>query len=96
LQDSEELWPRDSDGKLQLTDDDYVETWKGMEECVKLGLAKSIGISNFNTQQITRVLGMATIKPAVIQVIFSLALPHLRSEVFTSPEDEKIFSGCHH
>jgi diketogulonate reductase-like aldo/keto reductase len=47
-----------------------------MEECVKLGLAKSIGISNFNTQQITRVLEVATIKPAVNQVIFSPVLPH--------------------
>jgi diketogulonate reductase-like aldo/keto reductase len=74
LKDSEELWPRDSDGKLQLADDDYVDTWRGMEECVKLGLAKSIGISNFNTQQITRVLEVATIKPAVNQVIFSPVL----------------------
>jgi diketogulonate reductase-like aldo/keto reductase len=39
-----------------------------MEECLKLGLAKSIGISNFNTQQIKRVLDVATIKPAVNQV----------------------------
>jgi diketogulonate reductase-like aldo/keto reductase len=39
-----------------------------MEECVKLGLAKSIGISNFNTQQINRVLEVATIKPAANQV----------------------------
>jgi diketogulonate reductase-like aldo/keto reductase len=39
-----------------------------MEECVKLGLTKSIGISNFNTQQIKRVLDVATIKPAVNQV----------------------------
>ena len=53
-----------------LTDDvDYVDTWKGMEECVKLGLVKSIGISNFNSEQINRVLKAATIKPAVNQVI---------------------------
>lgn len=67
-QDSAELWPKDSNGKLLLANDDYVETWKGMEECVKLGLTKSIGISNFNTQQIKRVLDVATIKPAVNQV----------------------------
>jgi diketogulonate reductase-like aldo/keto reductase len=43
-----------------------------MEECVKLDLAKSIGVSNFNTQQINRVLEVATIKPAVNQVTYSL------------------------
>lgn len=49
-------------------DYDYVETWKGMEECVGLGLAKSIGLSNFNSQQVQRVLDAATIKPAMNQV----------------------------
>lgn len=49
-------------------DYDYVETWKGMEECVRLGLTKSIGLSNFNSKQITRVLQNATIKPVMNQV----------------------------
>lgn len=49
-------------------DYDYVKTWKGMEECVKLGLAKSIGISNFNKEQIERVLANCTIKPVTNQV----------------------------
>lgn len=49
-------------------DYDYVETWKGMEECVRLGLAKSIGLSNFNSQQVERVLEAATIKPVMNQV----------------------------
>jgi diketogulonate reductase-like aldo/keto reductase len=39
-----------------------------MEECVRLGLARSIGLSNFNSQQIQRVLDVATIKPVVNQV----------------------------
>jgi hypothetical protein len=39
-----------------------------MEECVKLGLTKSIGLSNFNSQQIQRILDNATIKPVVNQV----------------------------
>ncbi|KAJ4430910.1 hypothetical protein ANN_19502, partial [Periplaneta americana] len=60
--------PKDANGKVICSDVDYVETWKGMEQCVKLGLAKSIGISNFNTQQIKRVLEVATITPAVNQV----------------------------
>ncbi|KAK4882823.1 hypothetical protein RN001_006142 [Aquatica leii] len=47
---------------------DFVETWKGMEECVNLGLAKGIGISNFNSKQIEKILKAATIKPVVNQV----------------------------
>lgn len=47
---------------------DFVKTWKGMEECVTLGLAKSIGVSNFNKKQIQRILDAATIKPVMNQV----------------------------
>jgi len=44
------------------------ETWPGMEECVELGLAKNIGVSNFNAQQIDQLLEHAKIKPTVHQV----------------------------
>lgn len=51
-------------------DYDYVDTWKGMEDCVRAGLAKSIGLSNFNSKQTERVLEAATIKPAINQVSY--------------------------
>lgn len=38
-----------------------------MEDCVNLGLTKSIGLSNFNEQQIERVLEHCKIKPVVNQ-----------------------------
>ncbi|XP_033609309.1 aldo-keto reductase family 1 member B1 isoform X2 [Cryptotermes secundus] len=47
--------PKDSSGNIIYSDVDYVDTWKEMEECVKQGLTKSIGLSNFNSQQIQRV-----------------------------------------
>jgi len=62
------LFPQDENGKTVYSDADYVDTWKGMEECVKLGLTKSIGLSNFNKAQIERILAVATIPPAVNQV----------------------------
>ncbi|XP_021917010.1 aldose reductase-like isoform X1 [Zootermopsis nevadensis] len=68
LKEGDTLFPTDETGKLIPSDVDYVDTWKAMEECVKLGLAKSIGLSNFNSQQIQRVLDVATIKPVVNQV----------------------------
>lgn len=39
-----------------------------MEECVNLGLVKSIGISNFNSEQIERLCQVAKIKPVCNQV----------------------------
>nr|CAH7735666.1 unnamed protein product [Callosobruchus chinensis] len=53
---------------------DFVETWKGMEECVELGLTKSIGLSNFNSKQVQRVLDAAGIKPVMNQIEVSLNL----------------------
>jgi len=47
---------------------DYLETWRGMEECVHQGLARSIGISNFNSEQIIRLLKSAKIAPVNNQV----------------------------
>ncbi|KAJ8930513.1 hypothetical protein NQ314_016681, partial [Rhamnusium bicolor] len=41
----------------------YLETWQVMEECIKLGLAKSTGISNFNAEQIQRILRNCEMKP---------------------------------
>jgi len=61
------LFPSEADGKMLYSDADFVDTWKSMEECVNLGLAKSIGVSNFNSQQLQRVLDNSKIKPAVNQ-----------------------------
>lgn len=53
-----------------LTEEDvpFEDTWKEMEKCVKLGHARSIGLSNFNSIQIERILKIAEIKPVVNQV----------------------------
>lgn len=60
--------PKDTDGNLIFSDVDYVDTWKAMEKLVGQGLARSIGVSNFNSHQLTRVLNTCTIKPATNQV----------------------------
>ncbi|XP_063832804.1 LOW QUALITY PROTEIN: aldo-keto reductase AKR2E4-like [Ostrinia nubilalis] len=49
-------------------DTDYLDTWKGMEEAKELGLAKSIGVSNFNATQIDRLVANSKVKPAVNQI----------------------------
>lgn len=47
---------------------DYMDTWKAMENLVDLGLAKGIGLSNFNAKQIDRILKNCRIRPVVNQV----------------------------
>ncbi|XP_023311655.1 alcohol dehydrogenase [NADP(+)]-like isoform X2 [Anoplophora glabripennis] len=57
------------DGSFSLdTESDIVETWKVMEQQVKDGLTKAIGLSNFNAAQINKIYENAEIKPAVLQV----------------------------
>ena len=60
--------PRHSDGSIQYADKHYLETWKGMEQLVEAGLVKAIGVSNFNSKQLSDILSHCTIAPAVNQV----------------------------
>ena len=45
-------------------------TWEEMEQCSELGLAKSIGVSNFGVKKLSEILENATIPPALDQVRF--------------------------
>ncbi|TKW04649.1 hypothetical protein SEVIR_7G123400v4 [Setaria viridis] len=47
---------------------DVEGVWRAMEECQRLGLAKAIGVSNFTTRHLDKLLAVATIPPAVNQV----------------------------
>ncbi|XP_027358269.1 methylecgonone reductase-like isoform X1 [Abrus precatorius] len=48
-------------------------TWGAMEECSKLGLAKSIGVSNFGVMKLSELQQNATITPALNQVEMNVA-----------------------
>jgi 2,5-diketo-D-gluconate reductase A len=45
-----------------------VRVWPGMERCRELGLARSIGVSNFGLREVEAVIAAGTIPPAVNQV----------------------------
>ncbi|KAM5567947.1 non-functional NADPH-dependent codeinone reductase 2 [Rosa sericea] len=72
-------WPISSKpGKLvyPLTEDDLVPldlkgVWAAMEESQRLGLTKSIGVSNFSSKKTENLLSFATIPPSVNQVEMS-------------------------
>lgn len=71
-------WPMgywDEENKLVLKP--LYKTWAEMEECVRKGLCRAIGVSNFNVQLLLDLLSYAEIKPAVNQIEFH---PYLRQE----------------
>ncbi|XP_068142751.1 1,5-anhydro-D-fructose reductase isoform X1 [Drosophila tropicalis] len=78
----ETLLPKDEAGVLQLSDVDYLDTYKAMEKLVKLGLVRSIGVSNFNSEQLQRVLDNCEIKPVTNQVECSPALNQKKLTAF--------------
>ncbi|XP_044504430.1 NADPH-dependent aldo-keto reductase, chloroplastic-like [Mangifera indica] len=47
---------------------DLEATWAGMEKCLELGLCRTIGVSNFSSKKIQRLLDFASVPPAVNQV----------------------------
>ncbi|CAH1431157.1 unnamed protein product [Lactuca virosa] len=55
--------PKDCIAAINIKD-----VWEGMEKCQNLGLAKSIGVSNFAPRKIEEILSFAKIPPAVNQV----------------------------
>lgn len=57
------------DGKAVCQKDvTIVDTWKAMEQLVKSGKVKSIGVSNFTVKKLKTILDNCTIPPAVNQV----------------------------
>lgn len=62
------LFPSDSNNKRLLLDIDYLDTWKAMEDLIETGKVRSLGVSNFNRQQLDRLVSSARIKPVVNQV----------------------------
>lgn len=66
----EEPFPMDAEGNPLYDEsvDIHTETWPALEECVKRGWTKAIGVSNYNTQQIEELMKVATIKPIINQV----------------------------
>lgn len=47
---------------------DYPGAWKALEEAVRQGKVRSIGLSNFESGRLEEILSIATISPAVLQV----------------------------
>lgn len=78
----------DEDGNCILdTESTQVEVWKTMEEMVDLGLTKTIGVSNFNEEQIQRLLNNCRIRPEVLQIEVHLYLQQHKMVEFCKKND---------
>ena len=62
------MFPRHPNNDVIFDDSYFVDTWGEMEKAVDQGLVKSIGVSNFNEEQIQNILNICRIKPVVNQV----------------------------
>ena len=60
--------PIDPDGTWRLASVPLADTWQAMERLVDDGLAKAIGLSNFNAVQMQRICDGARIRPVCNQV----------------------------
>ncbi|KAF4661702.1 hypothetical protein FOL47_006558 [Perkinsus chesapeaki] len=62
-------WPKNAKGEFDaMTGVKLSDTWRELEKCVDEGLVRSIGVSNFDTNEIDEILSMCRIKPAVDQI----------------------------
>jgi len=62
-------FPKNEDGTVRFDVDTHPsETFKAMEKLVEKGLVRSIGVSNFNSEQISDILEKCKIRPAANQV----------------------------
>lgn len=62
LKPGEDIFPKDTDGKTIFDTVDFCTTWEALEKCKDAGLAKSIGVSNFNCRQLNMILNKPGLK----------------------------------
>ncbi|VDO05111.1 unnamed protein product [Rodentolepis nana] len=62
------IFDQDDPKTVVLENHKLEDTWREMEKLVPAGLAKSVGVANFNKRQIERIIKHGTIVPAVNQV----------------------------
>lgn len=96
LQPGDTFFPRDEHGKLLFETVDICDTWEAMEKCKDAGLAKSIGVSNFNCRQLERILNKPGLKykPVCNQVECHLYLNQSKMLDYCKSKDIILVSYC--
>jgi len=73
---------------------DYLDTWIEMEKLVENGFVKSIGVSNFNSEQLQRILDNCTIKPVVNQIECHPGFPQKQLIKFCRQRNIDVVAYC--
>ncbi|CAH0728439.1 unnamed protein product, partial [Brenthis ino] len=77
-----------SSGEYDLDmDTDHINTWKVMEECQKAGQVRNLGLSNFNEEQIAKIIKHASNIPQVLQVELHAYFQQVELRKFCSEYD---------
>ncbi|XP_028625661.1 3-alpha-hydroxysteroid dehydrogenase [Grammomys surdaster] len=96
LQPGDKLFPRDKHDKLLADEVNLCDTWEAMEKCKDAGLAKSIGVSNFNRRQLEMILNKPGLKykPVCNQVECHLYLNQSKMLDYCKSKDIILVSYC--
>ncbi|XP_014204168.1 alcohol dehydrogenase [NADP(+)] [Copidosoma floridanum] len=69
VEEGDDLHPKYENGDMKMDmDTDHLAVWAEMEKQVVNGLTKAIGLSNFNSKQIDRVLKAAKVPVSMLQI----------------------------
>ncbi|XP_055604098.1 1,5-anhydro-D-fructose reductase-like [Uranotaenia lowii] len=74
--------PQDLDANPKLASVDFVDTWRAMEKLLQTGKVRSLGVSNFNSEQLTRIVNECQVKPVTNQVECNPAINQRRLTAF--------------
>ncbi|KRX05348.1 NADP-dependent oxidoreductase domain [Pseudocohnilembus persalinus] len=88
-------WPACSPSEnLEIQHRPVHQVWVELEECVRKGYVKSIGVSNFNVQMLFDLLSYAQIKPSMNQIELHLYLQQPKLLKFCEKFNIKITAFC--
>ena len=87
-------WPcgKDYTGENKFENICVKDLWANFEKLVEQGLTKSIGVSNYNVQNLLIILSFCKIKPVIDEVEFNPYLYQKDLKEFCDKEDIKIFA----
>ncbi|XP_058802087.1 aldo-keto reductase family 1 member A1 [Phymastichus coffea] len=69
IEEGDNLHPKDENGHIKIDPStDILAVWTEMEKQVVNGLTKAIGLSNFNTKQVDRILSAAKVPVSMLQI----------------------------